>query len=122
RINQYTRYATVVFAAAQATGYTYLFQHEGAVHLNPGRFVIVVATLTGGMALLMWLGEQISKRGVGNGISILIFASILASAPIGIRAWLNGTPTEKLFFPIAALLILVTVVFVQDGQRKIPIQ
>jgi preprotein translocase subunit SecY len=122
KLNQYTRYGTVTLAAAQATGYTYLFRHEGALHLDAGRFVIVVVTLTAGMTLLMWLGEQISKRGVGNGISILIFASILASAPTGIRAWLNGTATEKLFFPIAALLVLVTVVFVQEGQRKIPVQ
>jgi preprotein translocase subunit SecY len=122
RINQYTRYATVALAALQATGYTYLFQREGAVHLDAGRLVIVVTTLTGGMALLMWLGEQITKRGVGNGISILIFASILASAPAGIRGWLNGAPVERLFFPIAALGVLVAVVFVQEGQRKVPIQ
>jgi preprotein translocase subunit SecY len=122
KLNQYTRYATVALAAAQATGYTYLFRHEGTLHLDTGRFVIVVVTLTSGMTLLMWLGEQITKRGVGNGISILIFASILASAPTGIRAWLNGTATEKLFFPIAALLVLVTVVFVQEGQRRIPVQ
>jgi preprotein translocase subunit SecY len=122
KLNQYTRYATVAVAAAQATGYTYLFKQEGALHLDSGRFVIVVATLTAGMALLMWLGEQITKRGVGNGISILIFASILASAPAGIRAWLYGSATERLFFPIAALLVLVTVVFVQEGQRKIPVQ
>src|SRR6266550_3602683 len=107
KLNQYTRYATVALAAAQATGYTYQFRHEGAVHLDAGRFVIVVVTLTTGMTLLMWLGEQITKRGIGNGISILIFASILASAPTGIRAWLNGSATEHLFFPIAASLILV---------------
>jgi len=70
----------------------------------------------------MWLGEQITKRGVGNGISILIFASILASAPTATRAWLAGTATERLVFPIAALLVLVSVVFVQDGLRKIPVQ
>jgi preprotein translocase subunit SecY len=122
KLNQYTRYATVALAGAQATGYTYLFRHEGAVQLDAGRFVIVVVTLTTGMTLLMWMGEQITKRGVGNGISILIFASILASAPTGIRAWLNGSATERLFFPIAALLVLVTVVFVQEGLRKIPIQ
>ncbi len=122
RLDQYTRYATVAFAAAQATGYAYLFRHEGAIHLNAGRFVIVVLTLTAGTTLLMWFGEQITKRGVGNGISILIFASILASAPTGIRAWLNGSATEHLFFPITALLVLVTVVFVQEGLRKIPIQ
>jgi preprotein translocase subunit SecY len=122
RLNQYTRYATVAFAAAQATGYAYLFRHEGAIHLSAGRFVILVLTLTAGTTLLMWLGEQITKRGVGNGISILIFASILASAPAGIRAWLNGSAIEHLFFPIAAVLVLVTVVFVQEGLRKIPIQ
>jgi preprotein translocase subunit SecY len=122
KLNQYTRYATVAVAAAQATGYTYLFRHEGTIHLDAARFVIVVLTLTTGMTLLMWLGEQITRRGVGNGISILIFASILASAPTGIRAWLNGSATERLFFPIAALLVLVAVVFVQEGQRKIPIQ
>src|SRR5579864_4226787 len=122
KITQYTRYATVALAAAQATGYAYLFDHEGTLHLAAGRLVIVVLTLTAGTVLLMWLGELITKRGVGNGISILIFASILASAPTAIRAWLNGTVTERLFFPIAALLVLVSVVFVQDGLRKIPVQ
>ena len=121
-LNQYTRYATVALAAAQATGYAYLFRHAGTIKLDAGRFVVVVLTLTAGTTLLMWLGEQITKRGVGNGISILIFASILASAPTGIRAWVNGSATERLFFPIAALLVLVTVVFVQEGLRKIPVQ
>jgi preprotein translocase subunit SecY len=122
RLTQYTRYATVGLAAAQASAYGYIFIREGALHIDAVRFVIVVLTLTGGTALLMWLGEQITKRGVGNGISILIFASILASAPTGIRAWLAGTATERVFFPVAALLVLVSVVFVQDGLRKIPIQ
>jgi preprotein translocase subunit SecY len=122
KLTQYTRHTAVALAAAQATGYGYVFIHAGALHLDAGRFVLVVLTLTAGTALLMWLGEQISKRGVGNGISILIFASILASAPTGIRAWLNGSAVERLFFPLAALLVLVSVVFVQDGQRRIPIQ
>jgi preprotein translocase subunit SecY len=122
RISQYTRYAAIGFAAVQATGYTFLFAHGGAVHLDAGQFVLVVLTLTAGMALLMWLGEQITKRGVGNGISILIVASILVSAPTGVRGWLNTGTTARLFFPIAALLILVTVVFVQEGLRKIPVQ
>ena len=122
RLTQYTRYAAIGLAAAQAAGYGYIFDREAALHLGGGRFLIVVLTLTGGTALLMWLGEQITKRGVGNGISILIFASILASAPTGIRAWVNGSASERLFFPVVALLILVSVVFVQDGLRKIPIQ
>src|SRR5205814_6324278 len=82
----------------------------------------IIITLTAGTALLMWLGELITKRGVGNGISLLIFASILTSAPQGINAWINGGPMEKLFFPIVALGIVVAVVFIQEGQRRIPIQ
>ena len=122
RLTQYTRYAAVALAAAQAAAYTYIFDREALLKLDAGRFVVIVLTLTAGTALLMWLGEQISKRGVGNGISILILASILASAPTAIRAWLLGSDTERVLFPVAALLVLVSVVFVQDGQRKIPIQ
>ena len=122
RLTQLTRYAAISLAAAQAGAYAYIFNREALLKLDAGRFIIIVLTLTAGMALLMWLGEQITKRGVGNGISIVILASILASAPTGVRAWLAGSTVERLFFPIAALLVLVSVVFVQDGQRKIPIQ
>src|SRR5947209_5618137 len=75
-----------------------------------------------GCVLLMWMGELITKRGVGNGISLLIFASILAYAPTGISAWINGGTTERLFFPIVAIAVVVAVVFVQEGQRRIPVQ
>ncbi len=122
KINQYTRYLTVFLAAAQATGYAYLFHTEGALPANPGRLVLIVVTLTAGTVLLMWFGELITKRGIGNGISLLIFASILTSMPQGINAWLNGGAVEKLFFPLIAIGIVVAVVFVQEGQRRIPIQ
>ncbi|HEX7626375.1 MAG TPA: preprotein translocase subunit SecY [Gaiellaceae bacterium] len=122
KINQYTRYLTVALAAAQATGYAYLFHTQGALPANPGRLVLIVVTLTAGTVLLMWLGELITKRGIGNGISLLIFASILTSMPQGINAWLNGGAVEKLFFPLIALGVIVAVVFVQEGQRRIPIQ
>jgi preprotein translocase subunit SecY len=122
KINQYTRYLTVALAAAQSAGYAYLFQRQGALESNTGRIVLIVITLTAGTTLLMWMGELITKRGVGNGISLLIFASILTSAPAGINAWVNGGPFEKLFFPIVALAIVVAVVFMQEGQRRIPIQ
>jgi preprotein translocase subunit SecY len=122
KINQYTRYLTVVLAAAQATGYAYLFHQQGALPANPGRLVLIIVTLTAGTTLLMYMGELITKRGIGNGISLLIFASILTSAPAGINAWLNGGPLEKLFFPLAAIGVVVSVVFVQEGQRRIPIQ
>src|SRR6476469_7720048 len=78
KINQYTRYLTVALAAAQSTGYAYLFKRAGNLDANTGRIILIVVTLTAGTTLLMWLGELITKRGVGNGISLLIFASILS--------------------------------------------
>src|SRR6478752_3519574 len=122
KINQYTRYLTVALAAAQASGYAYLFHKQGALSGNAGRLVLIIVTLTAGTTLLMWLGELITKRGIGNGISLLIFASILTSAPQGISAWYNGGATEKLFLPVIALAVIVAVVFIQEGQRRIPIQ
>jgi len=122
KINQYTRYLTVALAAAQSFGYAVLFQRQGALDANAGRMTLIVLTLVTGTTLLMWMGELITKRGIGNGISILIFASILTSAPLGISAWWNGGPMEKLFFPLIAIGVVVAVVFIQEGQRKIPIQ
>src|SRR5919201_2356371 len=117
KINQYTRYLTVGLSAAQATGYAYLFKRQGALQANSGRIVLIVLTLTAGTTLLMWMGELITKRGVGNGISLLIFASILTSLPAGISAWYYGGVVERLFFPLVALGVIVPVVFVQEGQR-----
>jgi preprotein translocase subunit SecY len=131
KINQYTRYLTVGLAALQSLGYVLLFtrsKNTGAgatgnvLNTNGGRIVLIVVTLTAGTALLMWMGELITKRGVGNGISILIFASIIADAPTTIRAWANGGPTTKLFYPILFVAVVVAVVFVQEGQRRIPVQ
>ncbi len=122
RINQYTRYLTVGLAAAQALGYAILFKNQNVLQANAGRIVLIIVTLTCGTTVLMWLGEQITKRGIGNGISILIFASILTSAPLGVSAWYNGGPSERIFFPLIALVIVASVVFVQEGQRRIPIQ
>jgi preprotein translocase subunit SecY len=122
KINQYTRYLTIALAAAQAMGYAYLFDRQGAISGGGGRIVLIVVTLTAGTALLMWMGELITKRGVGNGISLLIFASILTGLPLGISAWYNGGVTERLFLPLMAVAIVVAIVFIQEGQRRIPIQ
>jgi preprotein translocase subunit SecY len=122
KINQYTRYLTVCLAAAQATGYAFLFKRQSILQANSGRLIIIILTLTAGTTLLMWMGELITKRGIGNGISLLIFASILAYAPSGITAWVNGGTMERLFFPLIALGVIVAVVFIQEGQRRIPIQ
>src|SRR5215471_6913967 len=124
KITQYTRYLTVGLAAAQATGYAFLFKQStnALPNSNAGRLLIIILTLTAGCTLLMWMGEQITKRGIGNGISLLIFASILAYAPSGISGWINGGTSARLFFPLVALGIVVAVVFVMEGQRRIPIQ
>src|ERR671915_1362995 len=122
KINQYTRYLTVILAAAQAAGFAFLFQRQGALDANFGRGALIVLTLTAGCALLMWMGELITKRGIGNGISLLIFASILTGLPLGITAWVEGGIFERLFFPLMAVAIVVAVVFIQEGQRRIPIQ
>ena len=122
KINQYTRYLTVALSAAQSTGYAFLFSRQGALEFNAGRLVLIVITLTAGATLLMWMGELITKRGIGNGMSLLIFASILTGLPLGIRAVLGGDPMEQLIFPVLAVAIVVAVVFIQEGQRRIPIQ
>jgi preprotein translocase subunit SecY len=127
KINQYTRYLTVVLAALQAFGYAILFERSSTagapvLDANAGRITLIVVTLTTGTVLLMWIGEQITKRGIGNGISILIFASILTSLPLGLSAWWNGGPMERIFFPLIAIGIVASVVYVQEGQRRIPIQ
>jgi preprotein translocase subunit SecY len=122
KINQYTRYLTVALSAAQATGYAFLFRRQGVLDADLGRMTLIVITLTVGSALLMWMGELITKRGIGNGISLLIFASILVGAPIGIAGWWNSDPTGKLMFPLIALAIVAAIVFIQEGQRRIPIQ
>src|SRR6266508_5415205 len=75
KINQYTRYFTVALAAAQSLGYAYLFKRQGILEASTGRIFLIVLTLTAGTTLLMWMGELITKRGIGNGISLLIFAS-----------------------------------------------
>ncbi len=129
KITQYTRYLTVVLAVLQSAGYVFLF-HSGLPgssgsllpDLTAGRFILIVTTLTAGTALLMWLGENITQRGIGNGISLLIFASILTQASPAITAWLNGTTFEKLMLPLITLGIVVAVVFINEGQRRIPIQ
>src|SRR5258705_621395 len=104
KINQYTRYLTVALAAAQATGYAFLFKRQQALpNVNAGRLVIIILTLTACCVLLMWMGEHITKRGIGNDISLLIFSTILAYAPSGITAWINGGTVDRLFIPIIAV-------------------
>ena len=130
KITQYTRYLTVALAFAQSLGYVFLFQsfqdQAGTSVVGtltfPKVFLIVIA-LTAGTTLLMWLGELITQRGIGNGISLMIFASIVASLPTGIQAWwTNPDQVFIVMMPFIALAVIVGIVFVQEGQRRIPVQ
>src|SRR3954451_21073286 len=130
KITQYTRYLTVGLAFAQSIGYVFLFRTfkstgSGDVVKNfsfGGVFVIVLA-LTTGCVLVMWLGELITQRGLGNGISLMIFASIVARLPHGIQAWwTNPDAIFKVMMPFLALAIIAAIVFIQEGQRRIPVQ
>ena len=127
QLNQYTRYLTVFLALAQSLGIAAGLNAQPGLVDNPGIFFLVstVVTLTGGTMFLMWLGEQITERGLGNGISILIFAGIAAGLPSAIGGLLElvrtGAMNILVSLLIIALVVLVTyfVVFVERGQRKI---
>src|ERR1700744_3646655 len=130
RITQYTRYLTVGLAFAQSIGYVFLFrsfENQAGVTLIPNfnlaKVFLIVISLTAGTVLLMWMGELITQRGIGNGISLMIFASIVSRIPSGISAWCN-TPEHvgKVIMPFIAIAVVAAIVFVQEGQRRIPIQ
>jgi preprotein translocase subunit SecY len=130
RITQYTRYLTVGLALAQSVGYVFLFRslqsgagQEVVRDFSVETVMLIVVSLTAGTILLMWMGELITQRGIGNGISLLIFASIVARLPQGFQAW--WTSPDQVFrvlMPFLAIAIVAAVVFVQEGQRRIPIQ
>jgi preprotein translocase subunit SecY len=128
-LTQYTRYLTVALAAGQALLYTYAFSHgsmfggsDAITNLTIRRVILITVTLTAGSVLLMWIGEMITRRGIGNGASLLIFCSILTSIPTGISAWQVGSPLQKLLLPVMVLGVVLAVVFVNEAERRIPIQ
>src|ERR671916_2721035 len=130
KITQYTRYLTVILAFFQSIGYVFLFKSfapstENAI-VDQFTFLpvfTIVASLTAGTVLVMWLGELITQRGIGNGISLMIFASIVAGLPNGIVAWWeNDDQVFKVMMPFIAMAVIVAVVFIQEGQRRIPVQ
>jgi preprotein translocase subunit SecY len=131
KITQYTRYLTVGLAFAQSFGYVLLFRSFGAEagssnllgSLQGPKVLLIVICLTAGCTLLMWLGELITQRGIGNGISLMIFASIVSGLPGGITAWwTNPDQVFVVMMPFIALAVIVAIVFVQEGQRRIPVQ
>ena len=139
KITQWTRYLTIAIALLQATGLAFLFHNGGGGALRRRqrpptstccptsplpRVLLVVLTLTAGTALLMWMGELITQRGIGNGMSLLIFASVVSTLPFQCDAILEGGEVHRLRHPGAARrsCILVAIVFVEQGQRRIPVQ
>ncbi len=123
KITQYTRYLTVALALAQAVGYTMLFRQQGALpNFSMLTFYEIVITLTAGTTLLMWIGELITQHGIGNGISLLIFASIVSRLVPGIMKFQTMTLVSTVIFLVIALVVVVSIVLVQEGQRRIPIQ
>src|SRR4029077_8698745 len=130
RITQYTRYLTVGLAFAQSIGYGFLFHTlqakagESVVsHFDAPHIFLIVVCLTAGCVLLMWIGELITQRGIGNGISLLIFASIVARLPAGIQTWwTTQDQVFKVMMPFLVLAVVAGIVFVQEGQRRIPVQ
>jgi preprotein translocase subunit SecY len=128
KISQYTRYGTVVLATFQATGAAIALQNQG-VAINPGfAFVFTAAvSLVTGTMFLMWLGEQVTERGIGNGISMIIFAGIVAGLPSAIGGTLElvrsgeMNPLEVVILFAMALAVVALVVFVERGQRRIPV-
>ncbi len=130
KITQYTRYGTVALASFQAVGVSMglMQSQEGLVILSPAAFVVgAVVTLVTGTMFLMWLGEQITERGIGNGISIIIFAGIVAGLPSAIGGTLELARTGEmnvltiLFLFALALAVTAFVVFVERGQRRITV-
>ncbi len=130
RITQYTRYLTVGLAFGQAIAYVFLFrsfqESAGAAVIDNFTFakvMLIAICLTAGCVLVMWMGELITQRGIGNGISLMILASIVAGLPNGIQAWWTSPdPVFKVMMPFLALAIIAAIVFVQEGQRRIPVQ
>jgi preprotein translocase subunit SecY len=132
-ITQWTRYLTIILALIQATGFTFLF-HSGRFtngidlipNYTPGRVILIVLTMTAGTAMVMWLGELITQRGVGNGMSLIIFVSILSQFPfIFGQLWSQtvavGLPIRFVVVILVFLAMIVSIIFIDQGQRRIPI-
>ncbi len=133
-ITQWTRYMTVVLALIQSTGFTYMFTQgtfTGGINLipqaSPARILLIVITMTAGTAMVMWMGELITQRGVGNGMSLIIFVSIISQFPFMFgQIWSQtgqlGNMVPFIIMVIMFLAMILGIIFVDQGQRRIPVQ
>ena len=130
KITQWTRYLTISIAVVQSTSFAFLFHSGGLVgtidllpEFNAWTVFVVVLTLTTGTALLMWMGELITQRGIGNGMSLLIFTSVVSTLPAqGSLVQAENGAVALIILILVAIALLVGIVFVEQGQRRIPVQ
>ena len=128
KMAQYTRYLTVVLAIIQSIGLTVGLFRSAVIDQSAFSIIVIVLVLTAGTAFLMWLGEQINEKGIGNGISLLIFAGIVSRIPSGLRSLFVALKDGQmsiitlLLFALAAIVVVVVVVLIQEGNRRIPVQ
>ncbi len=136
KINQYTRYGTVALSFVQSMGIAFYLESLnktsmfGMVVTEPGLGfrLLTMVTLTTGTAFIMWLGEQITERGIGNGISLIIFAGIVSSLPSAIQQLFRQAgvgdiqPIELLLIAAVLILVIGTIIFFERGQRRVPVQ
>jgi len=133
KITQWTRYLTVLLSALQSLGIAISLQKGGdfVVHPGVGFILMTMLTLTTGSAFIMWLGEQITERGVGNGMSLLIFAGIVVGLPRGVAdlydkvknaAWGTFTPVAIVLLLVVMVLVVAFIVYVERSERRIPVQ
>jgi len=137
KITQWTRYVTIAIAVMQSTGLAFVFNNQGGgfgavqnsfgVDLIPNfdlpHVLMIVLTLTTGTALLMWLGELVTQRGIGNGMSILIFASVVSTLPAQIGQIRSAAGNTAMVITLIVFVgLLVAIVFIEQGQRRIPVQ
>ena len=130
KVNQYTRYFTAVLSLIEAIGFVFLFKNYGAFPVDEAgnstftlmNVWLVVMTLTVGAVTVMWLGELITQRGIGNGISLMIFASIVSRLPSGLQKLFTYNPGIWVAMAVIAVLVIAGVIYVTQGQRRIPVQ
>lgn len=128
KLTQFTRYGTVLIALVQAFGMSFTIANEAILDKTFASYAVIIISLTAGTAFLMWMGELITEKGIGNGISLLIFAGIIAGLPIGIGVTIEQLRLDQLTIPVVVLvvavilLLLLGIIGLDQGQRRIPVQ